>query len=160
MLSMKPLNNEVLKALKMAGWTPARDETGIEHVFSRLMGEKWLPVAAPFLRRFGGLDIAHKLCVWDMPFSHHDLITQNEARFAEVVNSKVIPIATSNYMGDGGVLWMDEKGQLYVADSEGIVFVGIDEAEAFEVLLLGGARPEPPIELCHNLAKNYEWNLA
>ena len=154
------MSKEVLNALELAGWTPARDEIGIEHVFSSLMGEKWLPVAAPFLRRFGGLDIAHTLFVWDMPISNHDLITQNEARVAEVVNSKVVPIATSNYMGDGAILWMDEKGRLYVADSEGIVFVGNDEFEALEVHILGGARPEPPIELRHNLAENYEWNLA
>lgn len=143
-------------ALRQAGWKPARDERHIEDNFVNSLGVSWLPVASAFVREYGGLNIAHTLWTWDKPVTEHALIDLG-ARVAAVAMSKVMAVASSNYMGDGCVIWIDEAGRFYAVDSEGMVFLGADEVTALDVLLAGTPPPEAPASLRQKLDDAYEW---
>jgi hypothetical protein len=162
-LGMRPFgdekfSNRVSGALSKAGWTVDRDRSDMEQVYAQILGDAWVPAAAPFVRSFGGLDI------------DHDLIARPVAKLAEiaepalvrrvesVVGAKACPVAGANYMGDDCMIWIDENSRIYALDSEGLVFIGSEIAEVLEVLLFGAPPSPPPPELKDALARAYEWN--
>jgi hypothetical protein len=156
--SKTPLfSKRVLDALHKAGWTPQRDEAAMEQAYSQTFGSNWVPAAAPFVRRFGGLSIQHLL--WVRPIAELGDPTRIR-RITQIVQAKACPIAASNYMGDGCSIWCDENDRFYAVDSEGMVFVGDDVATIMEVLLFGDPLPTPPDTLVDALKKAYEWNAS
>lgn len=154
---MKPLSERTLKMLEASGWSSSRDEQSIEDGFRRALGSEWLPSASLFVRKFGGLSLANALWTLKEPASGHMLLDL-KSRVEHTIGSKVVAVAASNYMGDGSILWIDATGRFYVVDSEGMLFVGDDEAAVFEVLIFGEKPPDPPDELRDRLAEAYDWN--
>ncbi len=150
-------NKRVLKELKLAGWQPGRDIAEYEQAFIDYFGAQWLPSASMFIRCLGGLDIAHTLNVWDRPYMEHDLSRLGD-RITATINSRVVPTATSNYIGDGCLIWVDEKGRFYAVDSDGMVFIAHDVNTALNVLIDAASRPEPPSELREKLLEAYDWS--
>ena len=147
----------VWKALREAGWTKSRDMAEIERDYQAALGERWLPVAASFVRRFGRLSIAHLL--WIVPIKPTDLSSIGLFEKAQaVVGAKCCPLAVSNYMGDSCLLWIDEHGRFYAIDNEGMVFVGDCVESAFEVLLFGAKPSLPPSQIKDALERAFEWN--
>ena len=145
---------KVLEALRSAGWTPGRDLPSIEDEYAIALAGRWLPNAGSFVRRFGHLSICHLL--WVLPIKTVDVIDVFE-RIESVVGLRCCPVASSNYMGDGCTVWIDEKGRFYVIDSEGMVFVGERVETALDVLLCGAKPPPAPIEIKAALEGAYEW---
>lgn len=147
-------SKRVLDALRQAGWTTERDEASIEQDYVRAFGFNWVPAASRFVRSFGGLSIRNLLWVRPIETLANPAAVQ---RIKSVIQTRVCPIAASNYMGDGCSVWIDENGRFYAVDSEGMVYVGSDTATALEVLLFGASPPLPPAELKQALTEAYEW---
>jgi hypothetical protein len=60
-------------------------------------------------------------------------------------------------MSEGCVIWVDECGRFYAANSGGMIFMGSCLAEFLEESLGGGLPSEPPPELREKLINGYEW---
>jgi hypothetical protein len=150
------VSKKVFDELRKAGWSPDRDEIATADSFSKAWESQWVPAATPFLRNFSGLSFYGRLWVWDKPIRDQDITTAKE-KISEVAGSRVVPVASSNYLGDGCLIWVDERGQYYAVDSEGMIFIASDMAMALEVLLGEKSLPEPPPELKEKLATAYEW---
>jgi hypothetical protein len=54
---MRAYNPKLTAILCHAGWKEGRDDPMIEHEYKSVMGQTWLPEAAPFVRHFGMLSI-------------------------------------------------------------------------------------------------------
>ena len=80
-----------------------------------------------------------------------------EEKIATVVASKAVPVASSSYMSEGCVVWVDESGRFYATNTEGMIFIGSDIAGSMEVLLGNAPPSEPPPELREKLVNGYEW---
>jgi hypothetical protein len=150
-------SKRVLDALHRAGWTSQRDQPEMEDAYRKILGSYWVPAAAPFVRRFGGLSIDHVL--WVQPSAELAAPTFVR-RFTDLVQVKACTVAASNYMGDGCSIWCDEAGQFYAMDSEGIEFVGKDLPTVFEVLLFGAPQPAAPAEIADALRKANDFFLG
>lgn len=151
------VSKKVFAELRKAGWSPDRDEAGMADSFSKTLGPHWVPAAAPFVRNFGGLSFYGRLWAWKEPIRDQDIVA-DESKVAEVAGSIAVPVASSSYLGDGCVIWIDESGRYYAVDSEGMIFVGDNMAATLEVLLGGDPPPEPPPELKEKLAAAYDWS--
>lgn len=145
----------VWKALYKAGWTSDREVREIEEEYQNALGERWLPIAGEFVRRFGRLSLENTL--WIGPIKATEFHSEFEKAEA-VAGVKCCPLAGSNYIGDGCTIWIDEKGRFYAIDSEGMVFVGDRVESALDVLLFGAKPQAPPPELKEALERAYEWN--
>lgn len=147
----------VRKALRKAGWTKSRDVAEIEREYQAALGDRWLPVAAPFVRRFGRLSINNIL--WTVPIKATDLSSMGLFEKAQaVVGVKCCPLGASNFMGDSCLLWIDEHGRFYAIDNEGMVYVGDRVEEALEVLVFDTEPPPPPSQIKDALERAYEWD--
>lgn len=131
----------------------------IEHDFLTFLGDKWLPIASSFIRQFGGLTIAHRLCIWREPASTDHMLLKLEDRIAAAVKSRVVAVASGNYLGDGSVIWIDMKGRFFAADSEGLVYLGSDVSEVLDVLLLGAHPADGPLDIEEGLRNAREWDV-
>ncbi len=151
------VSGKVFAELCKAGWSPGRDEAGVAEVFSKSLGSRWVPAAALFVRNFGGLSFYGRLWAWEKPIWDQE-VNAVERKITEVTGTKVVPVASSSYLGDGCLIWVDESGRYYAVDSEGMIFIAGDMATALEVLLGEEPRPEPPPELKEKLAEAYDWN--
>ncbi len=151
------VSKKVFDELRKAGWSPERDKTSIADDFSKSLGSHWVPAAASFIRNFGGLSFYGTLWAWEKPIWDQDIIAV-ESKIEEVAGTKVVPVASSSYSGDGCLIWIDENGRYYAVDSEGMTFVGNNMPKALEVLLGGAPLPEPPPELKEKLAEPYDWS--
>jgi hypothetical protein len=96
-----------------------------------------------------------KLWPWKKPLWDQDLIDLKK-RIAKVVGSKVVPVASSGYMSEGCVVWVDEGGRYYATNREEMIFIGSSIAALLEVLLGEAPLSEPPPELKDKLIKGYE----
>ena len=114
------------------------------------------PEAESFIRRFGGLDFRGKLWIWSNPHQDH-FLTSFEKRISEVLELRVVPVASSNYLCCTSILWIDEYGRFYDADEEGMIYLGEGEAEVFTVLLSGAKPKTPPLGLKEKLERNNKW---
>jgi hypothetical protein len=150
------VSKKVYDELRKAGWSSDRNESAALVSFSNAWKSQWVPAANPFIENFSGLSFHGRLWVWDSPIRDHDIIALIE-KISNVVGSKAIPVATSNYIGDGCVVWVDERGHYYAVDSEGMIYIAGDMAMALEVLLGDTLLPEPPSELKEKLIDAYEW---
>ena len=149
------VSKKVFDELCKAGWSPDRDQASMASEYERILSLKWIAEAAPFIRSFGGLTISNNLSVGQIP---DHALRKHWSKVAEVAGSKVVPVASSSYLGDGCLIWVDESGRYYAVDSEGMIFVGDDMATVLEVLLGGESLPEPPPELKDKLTAAYDWN--
>ena len=84
-------------------------------------------------------------------------INAAKEKISVVAGSRVVPVASSSYLGDGCLIWIDERGRYYAVDSEGMIFIASDMEMALEVLLGEKSLPEPPPELKEKLAAAYAW---
>lgn len=150
------VSKKVFDELRKAGWSPDRDEITIADRFSKAWESQWVPAAASFLRNFSGLSFYGKLWAWDSPIMDQDINAAKE-KISVVAGSRVVPVASSSYLGDGCLIWIDERGRYYAVDSEGMIFIASDMEMALEVLLGEKSLPEPPPELKEKLAAAYAW---
>ncbi|MES2982410.1 MAG: SUKH-3 domain-containing protein [Verrucomicrobiota bacterium] len=150
------VSKKVYDELCKAGWSPDRNVSATSDSFSEAWGSEWVPAATSFLRNFSGLSFYGRLWVWNKPIKDQDITAARE-KISDVAGSRVIPVASSSFIGDGCLIWIDECGRYYAVDSEGMVFIASDMAAALEVLLGEKSLPEPPPELKEKLAAAYEW---
>lgn len=149
------VSKKVFAELCKAGWSPDRDQAGMASEYARILSSKWITEAAPFIRSLGGLTVSNNLSVGPIP---DHALRKHWGKVADVAGSKVVPVASSSYLGDGCLIWVDGSGRYYAVDSEGMIFVGDNMATALEVLLGGESLPEPPPELKDKLTAAYDWN--
>ena len=160
---MKPLSAKTRKLLENVGWHDRRDEEGIERAFATGLGTQWLsfPSAASFVRRYGGLDIAHTLKTWKEPdLDHHHMLFRNADKIAAVAQCPVVAVASSSFMGDGCLIWIDAKGRFYAVDSEGLVFLGENESDALDVILLAVEPAAPPPDIAPSVQAALYWDAG
>jgi len=117
------ISKAVFNELRKAGWSPGRDEEHIVKDYCQRPGSQWVPAAGLFIRSFGGLSFYGKLWPWKKPLWDQDLIDLKK-RIAKAVGSKVVPVASSGYMSEGCVVWVDEGGRYYATNREEMIFIG------------------------------------
>ena len=86
------------------------------------------------LCNFSGLSFHGRLWVWSDPVKDEE-IEWVKGKISDVIGSSAIPLATSSYLGDGCVIWVDEAGRFYAVDSEGVIYLSSDMITLLEVLL-------------------------
>ena len=97
-----------------------------------------------------------RLWIFDAPHEGH-FLTSFESRISDIVNARVVPVASSIYLSDTSIIWLDEHERFYAADADGMMYLGEGVAKFFEVVLLKAPTQSPPDELKERLQGAYEW---
>jgi hypothetical protein len=155
-MAMNSIKGKAAKILRQAGWVPDRDSSAIAEAFKSGRCRELFPKAEEFIRRFGGINVGGCLWIWSTPYADHYL-TSFESRISDIVGSQVIPVASSNYLSDTCIIWLDEHDRFYAADEDGMVYLAEGAAKFFDVVLLDTAKEKPPATLQERLQKAYEW---
>lgn len=150
------ISKKVFNEIRKGGWAPSRYEEYFADDYARLLGSNWVPAAESFICSFAGLSFRSKLWVWKEPLWDQDLINFKD-KIADVIGRKAIPVATSSYMCEGCVIWLDEIGRFYATNSEGMIYLGGNIPEFLEIILGDSKPPDPSSEIKNKLINGYEW---
>ncbi|MDF1816407.1 MAG: SUKH-3 domain-containing protein [Verrucomicrobiales bacterium] len=143
------------KALKKIGWKNDRIATNVINEYRSALGPIFSEVAEKFVSEFGGLEIPGRL--WIYPDQAKCGIADH-AKICSIIRENCCPIASSSYLGDGAIIWIDDMTRFYASDSEGILFIASDVIQFLKVIVLETKRCSPPVYLEERLRKAWEWN--